>query len=227
MQLLQIQARQIPHLDVFEMLPATALVKRTQIRSVAGERLQVDFLRASRSQIRPNFSPAMNGRTIPNDQQPRSRLTQQMLQKFDAVRTRQRLLPNQGIQLPRWRNAGHDRKMVVTLLFGEYRRHSQRAIGSDHARQQVEARFVDKNQGAALFRRLPAQPRPYLGPPTFDGRFVALDGPPQRNLRCPPQIFQQARNMVLMVGGAEFPLTVKELAKLEISAKIGITGAPK
>ena len=37
MQLLQIQARQIPHLDVFEMLPATALVKRTQIRSVAGD----------------------------------------------------------------------------------------------------------------------------------------------------------------------------------------------
>ncbi len=206
MQLLQIQARQIPHLDVLEMLPATALVKRAQIRSIAGKDFQVDVFCAASSQVFPNFSPTMDGRTIPNDQQLRARLTQQMLQKFYAVRARQRLLPNQGIQLSRWRYTRHDRKMVATLLLGKHRCQPLRAVSSDHTRQQVEARFIDKNQGPALFRSLPPQPRPYLGPPTLDSFFVALNSPSQRNLWRPSQAFQQARNMVFVVDNAELPL---------------------
>src|SRR5271154_5083331 len=68
MQLLHVHAREVGHLDILQMMP-TSLIQRAQVRSVAGQCLQVDSLRAFVRQEIANGSPAVNRRAIPDHQQ--------------------------------------------------------------------------------------------------------------------------------------------------------------
>ena len=147
----------------------------------------------------------MNGGTVPNDQQSSLRLTQQMFQKNNAVRTRQRFRSNQSIHFACWRKACHYRQMITGQPLVEHRCFTFRSIGFDLAWQQVESRFIDKNQGSALTHSLPPQLRPDIYPPVLNGCLVSLDRSGNRDLRRPPQFFHQPRNVVLVVRNAQFP----------------------
>src|SRR5579875_789325 len=57
-----------------------------------------------------------------------------------------------------------------------------RGIDPDQTWQQVESRFILKNQHPAFTPSSPQQLRPDLCPPTLDGGFVPLDGPTDRHL---------------------------------------------
>lgn len=52
--------------------------------------------------------------------------------------------------MPGGRNAAHDRQMIAGLKDAQHRRLSTRRIGAHHSGQQVEARFINENQGATL-----------------------------------------------------------------------------
>src|ERR1700677_2247169 len=187
------------------MLP-TALVQRTQIGSVSRHRLQLNSLGASLGQEFLDSAPPMDGRAIPDHQQLLSRLYQQVLQEDHAFRTLQRFLPHQGVQFSRRSASRHDRKIVPGQLLVDNRGLPFRPIGSDQARQQIKARFIDTNQGSVLPRRLATQFGPHFNPPSRDDGFVALDRPRDRNLRCPTQILQHAGNVIPVVANPEFPL---------------------
>src|ERR1700737_4698854 len=167
MQFLKIHACEISQFHMFEVVPE-ALVQRTQVGSVPWHCLYVDAPRSFANQEFPNFAPTMDWRAIPDDEQPFSRLRQQVLEEDDAVETRQRFLPNQRVNLPSQRETGHDRKMVSTRPVVNDRRLSFRSVGSDNARQQIDAGFIGKNQGSALPRRSSPQLRPNFHTPVCD-----------------------------------------------------------
>jgi hypothetical protein len=104
MQLFHVHAREVGHLDILQVAP-TSLIQRAQIRSVAGQRLQVYWLRACLRQELAYCSPAVNRRSIPDHQQLLARLHEQVLQEDNAFRTRQRFATNQRIQLSDWRES--------------------------------------------------------------------------------------------------------------------------
>src|SRR5439155_9489380 len=79
MQLFHVHAREVGHFDVLQVVP-TSLIQRAQVRSVAGQRLQVDSLRALLRQEITHGSPAVNRRPIPDHQHFRARLLEQVLQ---------------------------------------------------------------------------------------------------------------------------------------------------
>ena len=76
-------------------------------------------------------------------------------------------------------------------------------VGLDPAWQQVETRFVHKNQGPTFATRLRFQTWPGLGAPAFDLLLIPLDGPRDRHLGCPPQLLQEPRDVALVIGDAE------------------------
>ena len=76
-------------------------------------------------------------------------------------------------------------------------------VGSDLARQEVEARFIHENQGAALAAGLVLEPRPDRDAPLLDLLLVALDGPRNRQLGRPAQFLQKPGDVTLVVGDAE------------------------
>ena len=79
-------------------------------------------------------------------------------------------------------------------------------VGPDLARQEVEARFIHENQGAAFAAGLCLEPRPDLDSPLLDLLLVALDGPRDRQLWRPVQFLQEPGNVARMVGNAELLL---------------------
>src|SRR5437867_3895350 len=148
MQFLKIHACEISQFHMFEVVPE-ALVQWTQFGGVTWHCLYVDASCSFASQEFPNLALTMNWRTIPDDEQPLSRLRQQVLEEDDAVETGQRFLPNQRVELPSQRETGHDRKVVSARPLVNDRRLSFRSVGSDNARQQIDAGFIGKNQDSA------------------------------------------------------------------------------
>ena len=88
MQLLHVHTREVGHFDILQVVPAS-LIQRAQVRSVAGQCLQMDSLRAFCRQEFANGTPAVNRRPIPDHQQFCARLYEQVLQEDHALRTRQ------------------------------------------------------------------------------------------------------------------------------------------
>src|SRR6266853_4226802 len=142
MQFLQVQASYVPEFNVFELLPYS-LVKWTQVRRIARQLFQMDSCCSSSAKKLTNRAPAVDGRAIPNDQQSRACLPQQVFQEDHTVLTGQRFLTYQRVHLPGSCHARHYGQMVPALPFQDNGRLSFRPIGLDHTRQQVEARFVD------------------------------------------------------------------------------------
>ena len=74
-----------------------------------------------------------------------------------------------------------------------------RAVGLDHPRQEVEARFVHENEGPVFAAGLLLQNWPRFDPPPLDGFFVPLDRPGDRDLRSPPQVPLSRRDTWLLL----------------------------
>src|SRR5215204_3253135 len=126
-----------------------------------------------------------------------------MHKELDAVQTIERLLPCQCVDLALRRHPPHDRQVVARLLLAEDRRQSRGGVRPDHPREEVEPRFVLKNERPVLAPRPPSQLRPDLISPAFDGRLVPLDGPLDRYLRCPAQLLEEPADMILVVADPE------------------------
>src|SRR6266404_9273811 len=204
-QLLQVHTREITHFYIFQMMPS-ALVPRTQIWCVTRQCFYMQRLGCAAREVFGDSAPTMNRRTIPNHQQAFSGLAPQMLQKHHGVLTRKRFRTNQRVHLPRWSKTGHDGQMISGQPLVNHRRLAFWSVGLDHPRHQIEARFVHKNQGAALPDGLLPQHRPNRLTPALNRCLVTLDRPGNGNLRRPAQILHQPRNVVLVIGDAQFPL---------------------
>lgn len=183
------------------MVPA-AFVPGVQIRDIARQGLHPHLAVRARDELRDLRAP-VDGRAIPDHQQPRPRHAQQVQQELDAVQSVQRFLPRQGVDFARKRQPAHDRQVIARLLLVEDRCLGFGSIGPDHSRQQVEARFVLEHQHPALAPRPPEQVRPALVPPAPDGFFVPLACPPDRQLGRPVQFLEQPADMALMVADPE------------------------
>lgn len=204
MQLFQVPTHQVTHLHVHQVVPAP-FIPRIQVRSIPRQGLEPDLAVHARDESL-DLPPAVDGRTIPDHQQPLPRHAQEMQEEFDAVQAVQRLLSHQGVDLARGRHPAHDGQVVASHLLPEDRRQSLGGIGPDQPRQQVEPRFVHENQHPALAPGLPSQFRPDLVPPAPDGLLVTLDGPPDRHLGRPVQFLEQTPDMPLVVADAELLL---------------------
>ena len=82
--------------------------------------------------------------------------------------------PHQRVHLSFGRHASHNRQMVARLPLVHDWRLAPRAVGLDHPRQEVEARFVHENEGPVFAAGLLLQNWPRFDPPPLDGFFVPL-----------------------------------------------------
>jgi hypothetical protein len=146
---------------------------------------------------------AVDGRPVPDHQQARSDVPDQVLEELDGVQPVERLLTYQGVDLAGRRDSAHDREVVARLPLVEDRRVPLGGVGPDLARQEVEARFIHENQGAALAAGLVLEPRPDRDAPLLDLLLVALDGPRNRQLGRPAQFLPKPGDVTLVVGDAE------------------------
>jgi len=146
MQLLQVSAAQVPHLDPLEVLPH-ALV-RVQVWRVGRQPLQVNGGRAAICQVALNGRAPMDRRAVPDDQQPVGHITPQVPQEEDALGPGQRVAPNERRQLPRGCDPAHRRQMVTCLEDPQDRRLTNGRVSADYAGQQVKARLVHQDDGA-------------------------------------------------------------------------------
>ena len=93
--------------------------------------------------------------------------------------------------------------MIPRLLLANDRSLGFGSVGPHKPGQQVEPRFVLKNQHTALTPRPPLQLRPDLLTPASNSVFVALDGPPDGHLGRPVQFCEQPADVVLVVADTE------------------------
>src|SRR5258708_31187481 len=146
----------------------------------------------------------MNGRSVPNHQQSCARATNKMLKEGHTMNAIQRLRTHQCVHLSLKRDAAHDRQVIASLPFVDHGPLTFRSISPDQPWQQIEAGFIDKNQGSAFT----LGPAPQFGPdislPSFDRLLVPLHGAGDGHLWGPTQLFQQPGDVVLMVTNTEF-----------------------
>src|SRR6476620_9795227 len=76
-QLFEVVAHQVAHLDILEMVPA-ALVPRVEIGGIGRQRLQPDSAISARDELLDR-DPAVNRRAVPDDQQSSTRSPEQVL----------------------------------------------------------------------------------------------------------------------------------------------------
>src|SRR6266480_144241 len=87
-ELIQIQARQVAHLDLLQMPPQP--FHRVQVRRVRRQRLQVDRVAGLRHEFL-DLGSSVNRRPVPDHQQPVSGEVAQMDEELDAMQPVQRL----------------------------------------------------------------------------------------------------------------------------------------
>lgn len=115
----------------------------------------------------------------------------------------QRRRTHQRVDLARRGETTHDREMVPRLPLAEHGGSGPRCVGLDHARQQVEARFVHENQFPTFAVGLSLQGGPRLDPPPRDRLLIPLDRAGDRDLRSPTEALQQSRDLALAVRDVE------------------------
>ena len=141
-------AADVAQLDVLEVVPDPLI--RVEVRGVPWELLQADAAGAALSQKVLDRLTAMDGSAIPNDQELAGDVAQQMLEEADDIRALVRVLLDQHEQAPRGGDAADHRQMVAAQGQAEDRRLPARGVGPDRAREEVEARFVDPDDGPPL-----------------------------------------------------------------------------
>ena len=134
-QFFQIAAHQVGHLHVLEMMPA-AFIPRVEIRGIGRQGFQPDPAACAGDRLGDHCS-AVDGRAIPDHQQPFPGHPQQVCQKLHTVQPIERLLPHQRVHLARGRHPAHDRQVVARDLPPYDRRLSLGGVRLDQARQQV------------------------------------------------------------------------------------------
>ncbi len=130
----------IPQLHVLEVLPKVFI--RVQLRRVGRQRLQVQATgRPARQEVLHDLG-AVDGRAVPDHQQPPGHMTEQVLEEPDYIGAAQRAVAHLQEELAGGRNGADGREMVARQRDPQHGRLAPRGIGADSGRQQIEARFV-------------------------------------------------------------------------------------
>jgi hypothetical protein len=117
MQVLQIQADQIAHLDFLKVSPHP--LNRIEVGGVERHPFDVDISGSSRAQELRHRRTPLDGRATPDDQRPLFGHTQKMAQESHRVETVGRFLTHQRIDFTRRRYGPHHGQMVVRLPLPE------------------------------------------------------------------------------------------------------------
>ena len=147
-QVWQVLAADVAQLDVLEVGP-DALV-RVQVRGVAGELLQADASGAALGQEVLDRLPAVDRGAIPEHQELAGDAAEQMLQEADDVRALVGALLDQHQQPTRRGAAADDGQVVAAQRQPADGRLPARGVGPDGTGQEVEAGFVDPDDGPSL-----------------------------------------------------------------------------
>lgn len=137
MQVVQVRAAQVPQLDPLEVLPHPFV--RVEVGRVGRQPLQMYGRRAAIGQVVLDRPAMVNGRAVPDDQQPLGDITPEVAQEEDALRPGQRVAPDERRQLPRRGDAAHRRQVIARLEDPQDGRLAARGVSPDHTGQQVEA----------------------------------------------------------------------------------------
>ena len=144
----EILAADVPQLDALEVVPDPLI--GVEIRGVARELLEADAAGTALGQEVLDRLAAMDGSAVPDNQELAGDVAQQMLEEAHDIRALVRALLHQHEQAPLRRDAADDRQVVATQRQAEDRRLPARGVSPDRAREEVEARFVDPDDGPPL-----------------------------------------------------------------------------
>jgi hypothetical protein len=138
----------VAQFDALEVAP-DALV-RVEVRRVAGELLQADAVGAALGQKVLDGLAAMDRRAIPDHQELAGDMAQQVLEEAHDIRALVGVVLHEHQQAALGGDPADDRQMVATEGQAEDRRLPARGVGPDGAREEVEARFVNPDDGSPL-----------------------------------------------------------------------------
>ena len=144
----EVLAADVAQLDTLEVVP-DALV-RVEVRGVPGELLQADASGAALSQAGLDRLAPMDGSAVPDDQELAGDVAQQMREEAHDVRARVGVILHQHAEPAGRCDAADDRQMIAAQWQAEDGSLTTRRGGADGAGEQVEARFIDPDDGPAL-----------------------------------------------------------------------------
>src|SRR5450631_1266438 len=144
--MLHVKTANILEFDAFEQIPDTFL--RIQFWRISRQTFKMNPLGTAFCQKVFDRLTAMNGRSIPDDQQVAGNLTGEQLQKANDIGAFVRMVLGLHEEPPLWGNATHSRKMVVGQFDWQDGRLPLRRIGAHSHRQQVKGGLIYKDDGA-------------------------------------------------------------------------------
>src|SRR5579883_3290128 len=154
---LQRKVRQVLNTKVFqfaslEQIPHPFL--RIQLWRISRQAFQMNALGTSRAQKVFDDTRAMNGSTIPNDQQFARNLTLKEAQKAHDIWPFVRMVLQPHEHPPIWRQTADSRKVIVGQGNRQNGRLTHWRIRAHSQRQEIKRRLVSKDNGTLFFLRL-------------------------------------------------------------------------
>src|SRR5258708_31249657 len=98
MEVFQVGAGQVAHLDMLEVLPGA--FDGIQVRGIRRQPLDAKATSRVAGEELLDRGAAMDGRPVPDHQETRSDMADQVLEELDGVQPVERLLTHQGVDLP-------------------------------------------------------------------------------------------------------------------------------
>jgi len=144
----EVLAADVAQLDVLEVGPDPLV--RVEVRGVPGELLQADAAGTALGQEVLDRLAAMDRSAVPDHQQLAGDVAQEMLEEAHDIGALVRTLLHQHEQAPLGCDPADDRQVVAAQGQAEDRRLPAWGVGPDRAREQVEARLVDPDDGSSL-----------------------------------------------------------------------------
>jgi len=144
----EILAADVAQFDALEVVP-DALVG-VEVRGVAGELFQADTASTALGQEVLDRLAAMDRSAVPDDQELAGDVAQEVLEEAHDIRALVGVVLHQHEQAPRRRDAADDGQVIAAQREAEDRRLPAWGVGPDRAREEIEARFVDPDDGPAL-----------------------------------------------------------------------------
>ena len=194
-------AADIAQLHVLEVAPEPFV--RIQLRSVGRQGLQLQPGGGTLRKEVLHDLRAVNGRAIPDHQQLAGEMAQEMLEEAHHVRPTQRSLLYLHEDLAARCNGANGRQVIARERDVQQWRLAPGRIGADEGGQQVEAGFIDPDEGTRFLPRLLLEGQRALLLPRGDSPLVPLGGTPERLLDAEPEGAQQATDMGRVVAHAK------------------------
>lgn len=140
---LHIKTTNIFEFNAFEQIPDALLwIELWRVRRQA---FQVNPLGATLCQVIFDLLTAMNGSSVPDDQQVACNLTGEQLQKANDIGAFVGTILGLHEDPPLWGNAAHGREVITGQFDTQGRRFPDRRIGVDGHRQKIKRRLINKD----------------------------------------------------------------------------------